>query len=236
MYNQNLKLQRFNLRRLSLIVIGAILIFSLVISPFNLDNSHAAQKKSAPKYKVVRVIDGDTIIVKSNSSKFKVRLLGVNAPESVHTVSGKNTKWGKIASNYTKKKLLGKSIKLVYGKDKYDRFGRRLAYVYIGGKMFNKMLVSTGHAKVLFFKPNDKYKKAFLELEFKAKVKGIGLWKYSKQKKSQSKTLIGVKSTKKLHRSDCSYLAKTKEENKVKLSTKDSAVKQGYQSCKVCKP
>lgn len=212
----------------------AILLF---ITPITLkDEVIGKNNGSKKKYKVIRVIDGDTIVVKRGKRKLKVRLLGVNAPESVHPNTGKNDKCGLRASEYTKKKLFKKKVTLEYGKDKYDRFGRHLAYVYIKKKMINRMLLSAGHAKVQIFKPNTKYKKEFYELEFDAKINGRGLWKYETPSGSHSCVFIGVISTKKFHRADCGYVSKIKKDNYIQFDTKKDAVNQGFISCLICKP
>lgn len=217
-------------------VIATLLILTVAISPAMLEKEKVVAKKKEKKYKVVRVIDGDTIIAKRKNKKYKIRLLGVDAPESVHPVTGKNDKCGERASKYTKKKLLNKKVTIEYGKDKYDRFGRRLAYVYIKKKMFNKMLISAGHAKVQFFKPNTRYRKTFLKLEFEAKTTGKGLWKYETASGSHSCTFVGVTTTMKFHRSDCSYLTNANRENHVSFDGRSEAINNGYNACKVCKP
>ena len=67
---------------------------------------HSAEKKSVllEACELVKVTDGDTIWVKSkgaeNSERFKVRLIGINTPESVHSDKTKNTKEGKEASKF----------------------------------------------------------------------------------------------------------------------------------------
>jgi len=82
-------------------------------------------------YKVKRVIDGDTLILHNNE---RIRLLEVNCPELP-------SKEGLIAKNYTTKLLKGKRIKLTYGKYRYGKYGRTLAYVWIDNKLVNKLLI-----------------------------------------------------------------------------------------------
>ena len=64
------------------------------------------------KYKttVLRVVDGDTFVVNYNGIEEKVRLIGVDTPESVHPDSSKNTAVGVLASEYTKERLEGKEV------------------------------------------------------------------------------------------------------------------------------
>lgn len=73
---------------------------------------------------VVNVVDGDTIKVELDNQKYTVRFVGVDTPESVHPNKEKNTKEGKIASDYTKNRLTGKNVYLqkdVSGTDKYRK-------------------------------------------------------------------------------------------------------------------
>ena len=67
---------------------------------------------NAGQYQVIRVVDGDTIVIKYNGKYEKVRLLCVNTPESVHSDEKQNIPMGKVASKYTQKRLTGKHVKL----------------------------------------------------------------------------------------------------------------------------
>lgn len=112
--------------------------------------------------KVERVVDGDTIKVKfkegpQRGTEEKVRLIGVDTPESVHFDSSKNTEAGKAASEFTKKKLEGELVKIETDVRERDKYGRLLAYVYHDGKMFNKTLLEEGYAEVMTIPPNVKY-------------------------------------------------------------------------------
>ena len=92
---------------------------------------------------VVRVIDGDTIIVKYNGKSETIRLLCVDTPESVHPDKRRNVPMGIVASNYTKKRLLGKQV-LLELLPFNGRRGRHLAYVFVDGQNFNVELVKQG--------------------------------------------------------------------------------------------
>lgn len=139
------------------------------------------------KYRVIRVIDGDTFVVKYKGKEKKVRLIGVDTPESVHKNKKKNTVWGKKAAKYTKSKLTKKNVYLEFDKSKEDMYGRLLAYVYIkSGKntyvMYNKTLVSKGYARAAYYAPNGKYRNSFEKLQRKAKKNKKGFWKVGKKK------------------------------------------------------
>lgn len=135
------------------------------------------EKPKEVLYPVTRVVDGDTIVVNINGKDEKVRLIGVDTPESVHPDKNKNTEFGKVASNFTKNLLKGKSVKLEYDVQQRDKYGRLLAYVYLGDKMVNKELLIAGMAKVATFPPNVKYVEEFRALEKTARDSKVGIWK-----------------------------------------------------------
>lgn len=127
-------------------------------------------------YTVVNVVDGDTIDVDINGDTVRVRMIGIDTPESVHSDNDKNTTQGDIASNYTKSCLTNTSVYLEYDTDKKDDYGRTLAYVYVNGKMFNKTLLEKGYAKTMTIPPNVKYREKFAEIEKTAKNNDTGFW------------------------------------------------------------
>ena len=108
-------------------------------------------------YDVLRAVDGDTIEINYHGKAEKVRLIGVDAPESVHPDASKNTEAGKTASEYTSSKLSGKKVGLEFDVQQRDMYGRLLAYVYLDGKMFNKTLLEEGYANMATYPPNVKY-------------------------------------------------------------------------------
>jgi len=185
-------------------------------------------------YKVTRVVDGDTIIVDVNGTKERIRLIGVDTPESVHPDANKNTEYGKIASEYTKSILEGKSVYLEYDVEERDRYGRVLAYVYLDGEMFNKTLLSEGHAVIATFPPNVKYVDDFVELQKIARAEGKGLWAESAPEVPL--TYIGNTNSKVFHKDYCSSAINMKEENKIYFESKTSALNESYEPCKRCNP
>ena len=69
------------------------------------NNGVSEEVKSNSKIKdlsVKRVVDGDTVVLEKNGYEYKVRLIGVDTPESVHVEINQNTNEGKIASDFTK--------------------------------------------------------------------------------------------------------------------------------------
>lgn len=132
-------------------------------------------------YDVVRVVDGDTIIVDINGEKTKVRLSNVDTPESVAgEESGKeNTPEGFVASDYTKDLLPdGSKVYLEYDNKTKDRYDRVLAYVYLydGETMIQRLLLKDGMARVFNDKQNKRYTEEFFKLQDEAKAAKIGIW------------------------------------------------------------
>ncbi|TVY08725.1 thermonuclease family protein [Paenibacillus cremeus] len=125
---------------------------------------------------VKRVVDGDTFETKEGE---KVRLIGVNTPETVKPNSPVE-KFGKEASNFTKSKLTGKKVYLFSDAGDKDKYGRLLRYVFIEGDpvMFNETLVRDGYANTMSVPPNVMFQDLFRMLEREAREKKKGLWAY----------------------------------------------------------
>ena len=129
-------------------------------------------------YDVVRVVDGDTFVINYNGKEEKVRLIGVDTPESVHPNKNKNTEFGNTVSRYSKKMLTGKQVAIEFDVEQRDKYGRLLAYVYLDGHMYNKMLLERGYAKLATYPPNVKYVDDFTEIQKQARRNKVGLWAY----------------------------------------------------------
>ena len=131
---------------------------------------------------VDRVVDGDTIEIKYDMKFYKVRFLDVDTPESVK--SGVTVQvYGKEASLYTKQLISGKQVKLIFEKGITDKYGRLLAFVFLGDdKCINALLVSNGFARVEIVEPNSTFKDYFYNLQKKAIQQKEGLWRLGADK------------------------------------------------------
>jgi len=100
----------------------------------------------------------------------------IDTPETVHpTVPDEPC--GPEASFFTKKMLpKGKKVTLEFDKDKRDKYGRLLAYVYVDGKSVQEALLAAGLAEVVVYPPNNKYEDKYRVIEAKAKVAKKGIW------------------------------------------------------------
>ena len=144
------------------------------------NNAVSEEVKSNSKIKdlsVKRVVDGDTVVLEKNGYEYKGRLIGVDTPESVHLDKNKNTKEGKIASDFTKERLTGKKVDIEFDVKPQDKYGRYLVYLYVDGISYNEVLLEEGMARVMMISPNVKNKELYAQIEKRAKDKKIGIWK-----------------------------------------------------------
>lgn len=127
---------------------------------------------------VLRVVDGDTFWAGDGSRKgLKVRLIGVNAPESRPAFRKPVEYFGREAKNYLGALLKGKKVRLEYDVDRTDRYGRALAYVFLeDGRFVNEELLRNGYAQVMTVPPNVKYADRFLRMQREARENQRGLW------------------------------------------------------------
>ena len=157
----------------------SILCLILLITSCSKKNISSKQDpilSSKIKYEVIRIVDGDTYeLIDTNGVKFKIRLIGVDTPETKHPRKGKEP-YGPESTAFAKRHLSDKTIKLKFEIDTFDRYNRVLAHVYLKRNHFNLMLLDSGMAKTSFYKPNFEYKKVFTKAEKKAKSERIGLW------------------------------------------------------------
>lgn len=154
-------------------------LFLLISSGNVLLCSQDAQNDHYQFFVVTKVVDGDTFWIDDGSEKgLKIRLIGVDAPESRKSRNKTIGAFGKESKAYATKLLQNKKVRLEYEVGKYDQFKRTLAYVYLeDGSFVNAILVKEGYAKVMTVPPNVKYADLFLKLEREAMKKQKGLWR-----------------------------------------------------------
>jgi micrococcal nuclease len=140
--------------------------------------SRGSIDKDSQYLPVKRVVDGDTFWVDDGSVKgLKVRLIGVDAPESRNVFKKVIGYFGKESTQYLTSLIAGKKVRLEYDVDSLDQYGRTLAYVYLqNGTFVNAEFVKQGYAMVMTVPPNVKYAEKFVKLERRARNRNRGLW------------------------------------------------------------
>jgi micrococcal nuclease len=145
----------------------------LVLRPW--EHGAAEAGPASATVPVTRVIDGDTVEVWIDGGYEDVRLIGVDTPETVKPDTPVQC-FGERASHFTKRLLEGRRVRLAFGVERHDVYGRLLAYVHLGHRFVEAMLVRRGLARSLTIPPNDRYAPLFHRLERRAALAGRGLW------------------------------------------------------------
>ena len=160
--------------------LSLVFVLVLVSSPIY------AQQKTI----VTRIIDGDVIQVLYGGVEKRIRLIGIDAPESRIDRKALNDanmnehdieaiiEMGAKAKAYVNGLIKrGDFITIEFDVKKKDRYGRLLCYVYLSnGKMLNEEIVKAGYANIKAIPPNVKHKDRFLNAFKFAKETKRGLW------------------------------------------------------------
>ena len=139
-------------------------------------SNNRLQKKGY--YLVTKVVDGDTFWVDNNSAEgLKIRLIGVDAPESRNVFKKKKQPYGLESKAYLTKLLNEQYVRLEFDVDSLDQYRRTLAYAYLeNGEMVNELIVKTGNGIVMTIAPNVKYEDLFIAGQRHARENSLGLW------------------------------------------------------------
>ncbi len=126
--------------------------------------------RDAASTRVTRVVDGDTVVL---AGPGRARLIGVDTPE----VYGGRECFGPQASEYAERMLAGREVSYTVGRERRDRYGRLLVYLWLDdGRSFNGLLVADGYARILTIRPNDLHGRLFGRLAAAARERRAGLW------------------------------------------------------------
>ena len=138
--------------------------------------------KDAVAVKVQRVVDGDTFVATVRNRRERVRVIGVDTPESVDP-NRPDEPYGKEASDFAKHYLDGETVRLAGDAEPRDRYGRLLAYVWLrDGTFWNALLAAEGYAQQLTIPPNVTYAALFRRLVAEARRNDRGLWAEENQR------------------------------------------------------
>ncbi len=148
------------------------IILALALLSVSLCRQRKADDLPSRAARCVRVIDGDTILLERGE---RVRLIGVDTPEIAHP-HGPEEKFGKEASAFTEQLAEGKPVRLEFGREREDAYGRTLAYVYLeDGTMLNAELIRQGFGTAYTRYPF-RFAEEFIRLEQEARQNGRGMW------------------------------------------------------------
>jgi micrococcal nuclease len=174
-------------RRNSAIIAGGAAIVLLVViwRPFDSGSDVDTTQFSAggPRgpieagFRVNRVVDGDTVEVTRNGVRSKVRLLGIDAPESVKPDSPVEC-FGPESSDFATTALQGRDVVLEFDRSqsREDQYGRTLAYVWVDGVLFNEQAVALGYSERYRASRGLSWERELQRAERSASADQLGLW------------------------------------------------------------
>ncbi len=157
-------------------------LFLLAIAAIVAAIAHFARRPAEPPppeslaegtYQVRRVVDGDTLLLANGA---RLRLIGADTPETVKPNSPVE-RWGPEAAQFTKDFVACGEVRLQMDHERVDKYGRFLAYVWVGDKMLNEELIREGLAKAeLQYHYAEAMKTRFRRAEQEARRAGKGIW------------------------------------------------------------
>lgn len=176
-----------------------------------------------------KVVDGDTIYLDNGE---KIRFVGVNTPEK--GVNGYLT-----SKSFVEKLCLNKEVGVDVDNSKHsDRYGRTLGVVIVDGKNVNEMLLKEGLAEVMYMPPSEFYPYDWTDGNTPTSSSYSHTTSSSQSSSSSGDTgnYVGNINSGKFHDPSCNWAQKMSEWNKIKFSSRDDAISQGYEPCRVCNP
>ncbi len=124
-------------------------------------------------YRVERVVDGDTLLLANGA---RVRLIGADTPETVKPNSPVEP-WGPEATEFTERFVSGGEVRLELDRERLDKYGRFLAYVWVEDRMLNEELIRAGLARARTgFSYSEAMKRRFRRAEEEARQARRGIW------------------------------------------------------------
>jgi len=129
-------------------------------------------------FTVTKVVDGDTIWVNNNGKRQKIRMIGMDTPETVDPRKPVQC-FGLEASAQAKTILGGQSVYLETdpSQDTVDKYGRTLAYVWTtSGRLFNLDMIADGYAYEYTYYVPYRYQQEFKAAQSDARTQERGLW------------------------------------------------------------
>ncbi len=161
-----------------IVSVGVVLATGYTVPKTGLNSAKVIETNTPPgAYKIVTVYDGDTFSVNMDGRVEKVRLIGVDTPET-HKPNSPVECFGETASNYSKSILNGQSVRLESDpiNQNRDRYQRLLRYAYTSdGTLFNKKLIDEGYGFAYLSFPFTKADE-FRQAQTAARQANKGLW------------------------------------------------------------
>ena len=127
--------------------------------------------------RVEKVVDGDTVEVTLSTGRERVRLLGIDTPETVHPTKPVECFGPEASARLAELAPVGSELRIERDVELRDRYGRLLAYLWTpDGTFINRSMVADGFARTLPINPNRAHRSTLADAEASARRAGAGLW------------------------------------------------------------
>ncbi len=151
-----------------------VLIFIVLALGFYFISERDESEGDEAWSRVSQVLDGDTVIIDDGKNS-RVRYLGIDSPE-IAVQDSPGEPLSEEAMNFNRELVEGKRVRLEFDKQRYDVYGRLLAYVYAEGVFVNGEILKNGLATPLIIHPNGKYSDTIYGAVEEARMRRRGMW------------------------------------------------------------
>lgn len=204
-----------------------IVILVAVIISFRLAERVGEERTPADRFRVARVIDGDTVELTGGD---RVRLLALDTPE-------RGERYYESAKELLARMVLGKLVRFEYGNARRDRYGRLLGYVYVDDSLLtNRVLIDSGLGYLYLFEDNDLTRpqvKDMLVSQRNAMGRKVGLWSVRREPEEY---YVATERSFRLHRPSCEAVRNLKPGHYRVFKTREEGLAEGLSPCRECKP
>lgn len=161
----------------SILIAVAVAIVAFYFPELLSDEEQEPSRQGLIPVELVKTIDGDTIKIIYEGKEENVRYLLIDTPETNHPRLGKQP-FGQQAKVRNQELMQKGQLEIEFDVgEKYDKYGRLLAYIYIDGESVQEQLLKEGLARVAYvYPPNTRHLDTFKKAEQQAKKSGIGIW------------------------------------------------------------
>jgi micrococcal nuclease len=158
---------------------GALRILVAVGLSLLVSCSSGATTKNEVLITILKVIDGDTVDIDINGNTERVRLIGVNTPETKHPTKPIECFGPEASAHLTQLLPKGTHVRIERDIEARDRYGRMLLYLYreSDNLFINLDLVSHGYGTPMSIEPNTFHRNDFVHAAALAETTNEGLWK-----------------------------------------------------------
>lgn len=190
----------------------------------------AGKAAAGPWARVRWVDDGDTVVLTDGR---RIRYIGINAPEVAHGRQAAQP-LGDAARAFNRRLVQNRKIRLEFDREKKDRYGRRLAYVFLeNGVLVNAQLVAEGYAYCLPRFPNRRYRRLLLKTQRRAMGQRKGIWAYWLEVPGP---FVANRHSMRFHHIGCPFARRIGKGNRRVFQNSRQAFYEGFAPCHQCIP